>query len=637
MVQNAQEKKTPLQLSLDEFGKRLSLAVLMVCAIIFFINVIRGETMADAFLFAVALAVAAIPEALSSIVTIVLALCTRTMAQENAIVRKLSSVESLGGVGVICTDKTGTLTQNKMTVTACNTFSKKEEPALVCASVLCNDAVIDGEKEIGDPTETALLNFAEKKEKGYVKQIQSTFQRKASIPFDSNRKCMSVCYKKEEEEKFFLITKGAVDVLLKQMTKKLEAGEIRKITKEDREKIKQLNEGFTEKGLRVLAFAGKRIEPLKETMQQEKIEQELCYLGLMAMSDPPRKESQESIKKCKEAGILTVMITGDHPKTAEAIAKEIGILSKDIGEELVLTGAELEEMSDEELRNKVLQTRVYARVSPKHKIRIVRAWQERGMITAMTGDGVNDAPSLKQADVGVAMGNSGTEAAKEAADMILADDNFATIVKAIQGGRNIYSNIKKSIGFLLSGNTAGILCVLTACITGLSLPFVPVQLLFINLVTDSLPAVALGMNPHTNRVMQESPRKATERIMDKGFLKRVLLEGGIIAINTMLAFLIGKTSAYAFGVLCLSRLLHGYSCKSAKHIVGKKEMWNNLGMNGAFLGGFLLLNLVFFIPILGNIFQTANLGFTGILYIYGFSILSFLEIQITKAITIRKN
>lgn len=622
LIQTAEEKKTPLQISLDDFGKKLSVVIIAICALVFAVSVWQGEKVPDAFLFAVALAVAAIPEALSSIVTIVLAFCTRKMAKENAIVRKLASVESLGSVSVICTDKTGTLTQNKMTVTGRFTFDAQEKMVLTYSGILCNDAMIEGKKQIGDPTETALLNFAEKKEAGSVEKVRKQFLRKASIPFDSERKLMTVlCSQKGAED--FTITKGAVDVLLGRLTKVLEKGEVRKITNQDMEKIQKANQEFSQKGLRVLAFAAKNAQDGR--MQEE----DLCFLGIMAMADPPREEAKEAVVLCTQAGIKTVMITGDHPQTASAIARKIGILRE--GEpQGVMTGTELEQISDDELQEKVKDTRVYARVSPEHKIRIVRAWQKLGMITAMTGDGVNDAPALKQADVGVAMGKSGTEAAKEASDMILADDNFATIVKAVESGRNIYGNIKKSIGFLLSGNMAGILSVLTACLAGMSLPFAPVHLLFINLLTDSLPAVALGMEPHSVEVMKESPRPTKEGILTKEFMSNLLIEGIVIAVNTMTAFVIGGASVYAFGVLCLSRLLHGYTCKKKQTVLGTRAMWDNNYMNGAFLLGFGLLNLVLLVPAFTQLFQTAGITGCGVLMVYGFSLLSFLENQFIR-------
>lgn len=671
LVQSAEEKKTPLQVSLDNFGKKLSMIILAVCALVFIVSAMQGESIADAFLFAVALAVAAIPEALSSIVTIVLAFCTRDMVKKNAIVRKLSSVESLGSVGVICTDKTGTLTQNKMTVTGRYTFACEEKKALMYAGVLCNDAVVEGEKQIGDPTETALLHFAEKKEEGASVKMREEYPRISSIPFDSDRKLMTVlCESSVKVNKKFSITKGAVDVLLGRVSRVVENGQVREFSEEDRKKIQEANENFSRKGLRVLAFAGKQLETrgikavgaeelvektklsetadereqadrlkISDTIEMEGLEQDLCFIGLMAMADPPREESKTAVATCKSAGIRTVMITGDHPVTAAAIAQEIGILPEEGIEtegSMVLTGAELEAMSEKELMEKAPKTGVYARVSPEHKIRIVRAWQSLGMITSMTGDGVNDAPALKQADVGVAMGKVGTEAAKDASDMILADDNFATIVKAIESGRNIYSNIKKSIGFLLSGNTAGILCVLAACLTGMDLPFVPVHLLFINLLTDSLPAVALGMEPHSAKVMEEPPRPAREEIITKEFAIKLLTEGLIIAANTMAAFLFGKSAAYSFGVLCLSRLFHGYSCKDNGPVLGRDKMWNNKYMNGAFLTGFVLLSAVLLIPVFENLFKTTGLNASGVLVIYGFSILSFLEIQLVKWIGEKK-
>ena len=464
LLKSTEEKKTPLQVSLDRFGRQLSAIILIICAILFAISVlIRHENAMDAFLFAVALAVAAIPEALSSIVTIVLSFGTQKMAAENAVIRKLQAVEGLGSVSVICSDKTGTLTQNKMTVrklyaagtvidAADADFSDPvQEPLLRCA-LLCSDATVDDSGEVGDPTETALVRLGE--DHGFDEEaIRAHWPRLTELPFDSDRKLMSTVH--EMTGGRLMVTKGAVDVLLDRCV----------ISRAERAAVEQTNERFSNEGLRVLAFACRRIEG--ETVSTED-ESGMDFLGLIAMMDPPREESKAAVAACIAAGIRPVMITGDHRATAAAIAREIGILTD--GTQAV-EGSVIDGMSDGELREFAPQVSVYARVTPEHKIRIVRAWQARGELVAMTGDGVNDAPALKQADIGVAMGVTGTEVAKDAAGMVLADDNFATIVRAVKNGRNIYANIKKAIRFLLSGNMAGILAVLYAALAGLPVPF----------------------------------------------------------------------------------------------------------------------------------------------------------------------
>ena len=632
LLKSTEEKKTPLQVSLDQFGRKLSIGILILCALIFAVNVfLRDENMMDAFLFAVALAVAAIPEALSSIVTIVLSFGTQKMAKENAIIRKLQAVEGLGSVSVICSDKTGTLTQNKMTVKKIYAggkvipaeeadFSQKEQRDLLRAALLCSDATVNENGEVGDPTETALVRLGE----GYSfdeEEKRKKYPRLAELPFDSDRKLMSTVH--QLADGLTMLTKGAVDVMMERTI----------LSDAEKQEIGRVNEELSQQGLRVLAFGKRMLEKPEVGLDDEC---QLQFLGLIAMMDPPREESKEAVRECISAGIRPIMITGDHKVTASAIAKEIGILTP--GTEAV-EGAVIESMSDEELREFVPKVSVYARVSPEHKIRIVRAWQDRGCLVAMTGDGVNDAPALKQADIGVAMGITGTEVAKDAAGMVLADDNFATIVQAVKNGRNVYANIKRAIQFLLSGNTAGILTVLYASIAGLPVPFAAVHLLFINLLTDSLPAIALGLEPHTDAVMQEKPRPRHEGILTKPFLASVGLEGLVIALATILAFHIGLAnggadvaSTMAFATLCLSRLFHGFNCKSSRPVIFTRTFWNNRFLLGAFAAGAILLAAVLLIPPLEPLFQVAELSAGLVGAIVGLAFGSMIVIQILKAI-----
>lgn len=642
LLKTTSEKKTPLQVNLDQFGQKLSMLILILCAILMGINVWRGESFGDAFMFAVALAVAAIPEALSSIVTIVLSFGTQKMAREHAIIRKLQAVEGLGSVSVICSDKTGTLTQNKMTVedyyVAGRRMAKSEvsrEDAdtkkMMFASILCNDAKNVNGEEIGDPTETALVTFAGNCGMD-VEKTREIYARISEVPFDSDRKLMSTVH--ETEEGTIMLVKGAVDVLSQRMEQIRKNGEEKPMTDKDREDIAEMNQEFSRQGLRVLGFAYKKLEGKKGITAED--EDHLTFLGLISMMDPPREESKDAVAECIRAGIKPVMITGDHKVTAAAIAKRIGILKE---ESEACEGADIENMSDEELKNFVEHISVYARVSPEHKIRIVKAWQEKGNIVSMTGDGVNDAPALKQADVGVAMGITGTEVAKDAASMVLTDDNFATIVKAVENGRNVYRNIKSSIQFLLSGNFGAILAVLYASIAGLPVPFAPVHLLFINLLTDSLPAIALGLEPHRKDVMDEKPRKKDESILTKEFLLKIVTEGLSIGVMTMIAFMIGYTSegallgsTMAFGTLCLSRLFHGYNCKADKPVLFKRGFFNNIYLQGAFLIGFVLITAVLTIPALEGIFSVTSLSITQLLTVYGLAILNIPVIQCIKAI-----
>lgn len=695
LLKNTSESKTPLQVNLDRFGRKLSILILVICGILFALSVIRGEKIIDAFLFAVALAVAAIPEALSSIVTIVLAFGTKKMVREHVIIRKLQAVEGLGSVSVICSDKTGTLTQNKMTVlkyyaagrvTDCSCpdghiendghlsgcvpdGAEKEHTRPDCVpddsekghvlpdplaeklidfGVLCSDAKEENGTEIGDPTELALIHLAERYGKD-SNGLRKKIPRLGEIPFDSERKLMSTVHNYRGEQ--ILITKGAVDVLCGRLDAVETSAGVVPVTPEHLRQIQEMNLAFSRDGLRVLAFAYRILPGGGQSAYAGNEERSFArnvtpadeahftFVGLMAMMDPPREESREAVEKCIRAGIRPVMITGDHKITAAAVAKQIGILER---EEEAVEGSVLNGMTDEEVAEFVEHVSVYARVTPEHKIRIVRAWQEKGNIVAMTGDGVNDAPALKQADVGVAMGITGSEVAKDAASMVLTDDNFASIVKAVENGRNVYANIKKSIQFLLSGNMAGILSVLYASIAGLAVPFAAVHLLFINLLTDSLPAIALGLDPHSDRVMREKPRPKNESILTGDFLKSIGIEGFVIAVMTMAAYHIGlakggasMASTMAFATLCLSRLVHGFNSKSKEPVLFKKEFFNNKYLIGAFLAGFALLNLVLLVPALGSVFQTEPLSAGMLFTVYGLSAANLPVIQAVKKIRMK--
>ena len=632
LLKTTSEKRTPLQINLDDFGKKLSIIILVFCAVLFAINVIRGGSAVAAFLFAVALAVAAIPEALSSIVTIVLSFGTQKMAKEHAIIRKLQAVEGLGSVSIICSDKTGTLTQNKMTVedyyvdgkrisVADINLDNRNQKMLLNCSMLCNDSTNTDGQEIGDPTETALINLGSNLGMEAA-MTRERYPRMSEVPFDSDRKLMSTAH--VFDDRYVMVVKGAVDVLLRRMSHIRIGDTVREITDEDQMQIEIQNLEFSRDGLRVLAFAYKELDGEKELSIED--EEGLTFLGLIAMMDPPREESKAAVEECIKAGIRPIMITGDHKITAAAIAKRIGIL-KDESE--ACEGAVIEEMSDEELKDFVEKISVYARVSPEHKIRIVRAWQEKGNIVAMTGDGVNDAPALKQANIGVAMGITGSEVSKDAAAMVLTDDNFATIIKAVENGRNIYQNIKNSIQFLLSGNFGAILAVLYASIAGLPVPFAPVHLLFINLLTDSLPAIALGLEPHSKEVMKQKPRPMNESILTKQYLLSIGTEGLSIGIMTMAAFLIGYrcgdavlASTMAFGTLCTSRLVHGFNCKSSRPVLFTKRFFNNIYLIGAFLIGLVLITGVLMIPGLQRIFKVASLNIGQLLTVYGLALLN---------------
>lgn len=639
LMNTAKEKKTPLQKSLDQFSSKLAIMIMAICALVFLLSLYRKMSLLDSLMFAVALAVAAIPEALSSIVTIVQAMGTQKMVREQAIIKDLKAVETLGCVSVICSDKTGTLTQNKMKVQEIYLdgnilkpnqldLQKQMHRYLLYDAVLTNDATIIDGKGIGDPTEFALLEMARELNISEV-VLRDTMERLEEIPFDSDRKLMSTKYLLHGVPT--LLTKGAVDVLLDR-TKYLgtEKG-ILEMTVREKEKILEANESFSEQGLRVLAFGYRECrEGECLCLEQEK---DYIFLGLIAMMDPPREESKEAVADAIGAGIRPVMITGDHKITATAIAKQIGIYKEG---DLAFTGTELDALSEEALDQIIEKISVYARVTPENKIRIVSAWQKKGRIVAMTGDGVNDAPSLKKADIGVAMGITGTEVSKDAASMILADDNFATIIKAVSNGRSVYQNIKNAILFLMSGNMAGILAVLYTSLRALPIPFAPVHLLFINLLTDSLPALAIGMEPPGKDLLKVKPRDPKEGILTKDFVWKMFLQGGLIAVVTIAAYHMGlekggaaSASTMAFAVLTLARLFHGFNCRSSCSIfrIGFQKNWYSLGAFGI---GVLLLNLVLTVPALQQLFEVAALGALEIQWIYGLAVIPTLVIQLWK-------
>ena len=649
LMNAAKERKTPLQENLDQFSGRLAMLIMIICAVVFVLCMYRQMPLLDSMMFAVALAVAAIPEALSSIVTIVQAFGTQKMAKENAIIKDLKAVESLGCVSVICSDKTGTLTQNKMTVQQIYMNHKVYEPRefnisdqtqryLLYDAVLNNDSSIVDGKGIGDPTEYALLEMLRNiyvdagtffdETEIHEDVLRRNMERLEEVPFDSDRKLMSSKYLLHGVPT--ILTKGAVDVLLDRCTHVRSCNVIHPMTEQEKDKIRRQNEIFSQNGLRVLAFAYKESD---EVLSPD-TEYGFIFLGMVSMVDPPRPESMEAVASAKRAGIRPVMITGDHKITAVAIARQIGIYEEG---DLALTGAELDALTDKELDDKVSRISVYARVSPENKIRIVEAWQRKGNIVSMTGDGVNDAPALKKADIGVAMGITGTEVSKDAASMILSDDNFATIIKAVANGRNVYRNIKNAILFLLSGNTAGILSVLYTSIMGLAVPFAPVHLLFINLLTDSLPALAIGMEPADAELLNEKPRDPKTGIMTKDFVVTMLSEGILIAIAAMSAYHIGiatsaaMASTMAFATLTLARLFHGFNCRGRESIFRLGLLSNKYSLY-AFGAGVGLLALVIFVPVLHGVFSIESLSIQAIGQIVALSFVPTLIIQFVKII-----
>ncbi len=637
LMNTAKEKKTPLQVSLDRFSTHLAALIFGICLLVFGLSLYRGTPVLESLMFAVALAVAAIPEALGSIVTIVQAMGTQQMAREHAIIKDLKAVESLGCVSVVCSDKTGTLTQNRMTVQEvfvggallAPSALNEEDPVqryFLYGSVLANDAKVQGQGS--DPTEAALLGMAE--EAGVSpEQVRQHMPRLGELPFDSSRKRMSTLHVCDGRRVLFI--KGAPDVLVERTEKVLTGNGERPVSDEWRKRIRQQNEAWSSAGLRVLAVAYHPIDGVCACSLN--LEDSCIFLGMAAMQDPPRPETKPAVLAAERAGIRTVMITGDHPVTAKAVAQKTGILHA--GEQVV-TGQELEHMDNAELARRLQKISVYARVSPEHKIRIVEAWQKQGCVVAMTGDGVNDAPALKKADIGVAMGLTGTEVSKDAASMILTDDNFAAIIKAVANGRNVYRNICHAVQFLLSGNMAGILCVLYTSLLALPMPFAPVHLLFINLLTDSLPAIAIGMEPQEPGLLDQPPRNPKEGILTPAFLLRLLVQGTLIAVCTMTAYHLGldtggagTASTMAFSTLTLARLFHGFNCRSSRSVLRlglRSNMWSVM----AFETGTLLLAAVLFLPGLQVLFAVADLSIRQLCTVFVCAFVPTLVIQAAK-------
>lgn len=638
LMQTAKKKKTPLQVSLDSFSKLLSFVIIGICIVVFLLTkFVNKETTSEALMFAIALAVAAIPEALSSIITISLAIGTQKMSKQKAIIKDLKAVEGLGCVSIICSDKTGTLTQNRMTVRDLTYPCENAKKELMLAMALCNDAALSEEGWLGDPTETALSMYLGDDE---YHRVREENPRVDEIPFDSDRKLMTTVHIFGNVRTAY--TKGAMDVLMPRMKYVLDGNEIRPINEKDMETINAANLKYSEQGMRVLAFAKKILNSDRPITLDD--ECDYIYIGLTAMTDPPREESKAAVAECISAGIKPVMITGDHKLTAVAIAREIGIFHDG---DLAMDGTELDAISDEELSAKLERISVYARVSPVHKIRIVDLWQKKDKVVSMTGDGVNDAPALKKADIGVAMGITGTEVSKDAASMILADDNFATIVKAVANGRSIYSNIKNAIKFLLAGNAAAIIVVLLTTLFHLPLPFTPVHLLFINLLTDSLPALALSMEPMKPSVMKDKPRPSKESILNKDASIYIALHSIMIAAVTMTAFMIGKSvstdsaamaSTMAFATLCLARLFEGFDSRGNDSLAKLGLTTNAFSILAFVVGAGFLSCALFITPLHGFMNISNSLTLVNSLEILGLAAIPFVITQAVRMVkeTVRK-
>ena len=642
MLANTEEGKTPLQENQDALGKWLTIMILVIAVIIFVVGMLRGNEWTHMLLTAIAIAVAAIPEGLPAISTIILALGTQKMAQRNALVRKLPAVETLGGVEIICSDKTGTLTLNQMTVEKmvydneihdASEEISKDNMALRVMN-LANDTKISQDNSLlGDPTETAMVQYGLDK-KYDVREELVNIPRVAEVPFDSTRKLMTTIHQLEDG-KYLVATKGAPDMLLDRVTKIEKHGEVSAFTEDDRTTLMKLNKEMATQALRVLAMAYKVIDTLPETIDTDSIEHDLIFAGLVGMIDPERKEAAAAIKVAQSAGIRTIMITGDHRDTAQAIAKRLGILRPD-QEDGVLTGGELNDISDEELERTVETYSVYARVSPEHKVRIVKAWQKNGKVVSMTGDGVNDAPSLKQADIGVGMGITGTEVSKGASDMVLADDNFETIVVAVEEGRKVFSNIQKAVQYLLSANFGEVMTMFVATMAGWSI-LEPIHILWINLVTDVFPAIALGLEEAEADIMNHPPRGKSSNFLSNGVLPSIFYQGFFEGAITLFVFWyatevakwgnpVGETMAFA--TLGLIQLFHAFNVKSVYKSLSQVGAFKNKMFNYAILVSAVMLLSVMVIPGLTNVFDVATLTAGQWLFVVGsaFSIVPIVEI-----------
>ena len=636
MIIEDEAPETPLQKKLGEVGKILGIACLAICIIIFIIGLIKKIEPIEMFMTAVGLAVAAIPEGLPAIVTIMLSIGVTKMAKRNSIIRKLPAVETLGSSNVICSDKTGTLTQNKMKVVE---VKSKNPKFIITMATLCTDCEITVEnnqkKVIGEPTEKAIV------EEGLhigcnKKETEKIFQRINEIPFDSNRKMMTTIHR--IGSKYRIICKGAPDVLLDKCTK--EVLEIRdsqdiKVKTLDKLKIKNENEQMAHKALRVIAVAFKDVTELPSKIDSSTIENNLTFVGLIGMIDPPREGVKEAVKTCKTAGIKTVMITGDHLETAKAIAKDLGILNNG---EKAITGQELDKMTQEQLEKNIKEYSVFARVTPEHKVRIVKAWQRNGAVVAMTGDGVNDSPALKNANIGIAMGKNGTDVAKNAADIILTDDNFVTIVEAVKQGRNIYDNIKKAVQFLLSTNIGEIVTIFVGLILGLKSPLLAIQLLWINLVTDSLPAIALGLEKPEKDIMQRKPIDSKKGIFANGLWNKIILEGTMIGVLTLVAFSIGNkyytlevARTMAFLSMGFLELIHSINVKNEKSIF-ETGLFENKYLVGSFVLGIFVQAIVVVVPAFAKVFEVVPLSLTQWIITIAISILPIPVIELQKKI-----
>ncbi len=636
MIIEDEAPETPLQKKLGEVGKILGIACLAICIIIFIIGLIKKIEPIEMFMTAVGLAVAAIPEGLPAIVTIMLSIGVTKMAKRNSIIRKLPAVETLGSSNVICSDKTGTLTQNKMKVVE---VKSKNPKFIITMATLCTDCEItvenNQEKVIGEPTEKAIV------EEGLhigcnKKETEKIFQRINEIPFDSNRKMMTTIHR--IGSKYRIICKGAPDVLLDKCTKEvLEIGDSQdiKVKTLDKLKIKNENEQMAHKALRVIAVAFKDVTELPSKIDNSTIENNLTFVGLIGMIDPPREGVKEAVKTCKTAGIKTVMITGDHLETAKAIAKDLGILNNG---EKAITGQELDKMTQEQLEKNIKEYSVFARVTPEHKVRIVKAWQRNGAVVAMTGDGVNDSPALKNANIGIAMGKNGTDVAKNAADIILTDDNFVTIVEAVKQGRNIYDNIKKAVHFLLSTNIGEIVTIFVGLILGLKSPLLAIQLLWINLVTDSLPAIALGLEKPEKDIMQRKPIDSKKGIFANGLWNKIILEGTMIGVLTLVAFSIGNkyytlevARTMAFLSIGFLELIHSINVKNEKSIF-ETGLFENKYLVGSFVLGIFVQAIVVVVPAFAKVFEVVPLSLTQWIITIAISILPIPVIELQKKI-----